>query len=425
MLSIELPGPRTPLYPLIQQRVTEAAQSIVERLQAWRMMNSGVGLTTTTILGKPVRYSSGQFEGSARLVFWRGFFEPFLVRAAQQSLQWTIDCCRERQLAPVEYLAETRDLLRLLIERVYEHMARTDQLLRGKGFPNTISPVNISPNIETMTRYIDDLVVALTHRGTPAPAPPAEAPMSPDLQPSQVDLLVDLIEAAQRILPAREDFLSSDAQGNDPRLLVHHRGFVGPYSAHPNDLVELDLVQLIHITRHPGSVWVFFIRSAGHAYYRRLKQSQGAPIERIEATLRRWLDGERFQKRHPEAYRKWALAEERLLEANAEEHLTAIGHHCREAIQEFVSGLVAQYQPPAVDPNPAHDIARFKAVLLARAPGTTLAPFLEALWRALGALVQRQEHGAQREGEPLGIEDGRRVVYQTLNVMYEVDRTLD
>ncbi len=54
--------------------------------------------------------------------------------------------------------------------------------------------------------------------------------------------------------------------------------------------------------------------------------------------------------------------------------------------------------------------------------------FLEALigyWGTVSDLIQRQVHGAQREVERLGIEDGRRVVYQTLNVMYEVDRALE
>ncbi len=427
MLFLQLPGPRTLLYPLIQRQVTEAAQPLVERLQAWRMMNSGAGLTTSTILGKPVRYSGLKFQGSPRVVFWGGFFEPFLAKAAKQSLQWTIDCCRERHLAPAEYLAEARDLVGLLIERVYEHMARTDQLLRGDGFPKTITPVNVSLKIESMKRHVDDLLVALTHRGTPAPLLPAEVPMGPELEPSQVDLLVDLVEAAQRILPARDDFLSADAQGEDPRRPVHHPGFVAAYPAHPNDLVVLELTHLIHINRHPGSVWVFFILPAGHAYYRRLKQAQGAPIERLEATLRGWLDSERFQRRHPAAYRKWALAEERLLEANAEEHLTAIGHYCREAIQEFLSGLVAQHRPSDVDSDPAHTAARLKAVLGTKALGTSVSLFLEALvdyWGTLSDLVQRQEHGAQKEGIPLGLEDGRRIVYQTLNVMYEVDQAL-
>jgi hypothetical protein len=39
-------------------------------------------------------------------------------------------------------------------------------------------------------------------------------------------------------------------------------------------------------------------------------------------------------------------------------------------------------------------------------------------------LVQRQEHAGQREGEPLVWEDGRRIVFQTAIVMFEIDRSL-
>jgi hypothetical protein len=49
---------------------------------------------------------------------------------------------------------------------------------------------------------------------------------------------------------------------------------------------------------------------------------------------------------------------------------------------------------------------------------------LLAYWRATDSLIQRQEHGGQREGEPLTPEDGRRAVFQTAVVMFEADRTL-
>lgn len=156
------------------------------------MMTSGPGLDITDIHGKPVRYSGIKFEGSPRVVFWSGFFGPFLAKAARQSLQWTIDYCHERHLDPGEYVAETRDLLALLVERVYEHMARTDQVLRGRGFPNTITPVNVASKIEAMKRHVDDLVVALTHSGTPVPSPPAEGKEILLLRPSLWGLGVDL-----------------------------------------------------------------------------------------------------------------------------------------------------------------------------------------------------------------------------------------
>ena len=39
-------------------------------------------------------------------------------------------------------------------------------------------------------------------------------------------------------------------------------------------------------------------------------------------------------------------------------------------------------------------------------------------------LAQKQEHGGQKEGEPLVWEDTRRIVFQTILVMFEIDKSL-
>ena len=160
-----LPEPRTLLYPLIHQRVSEAVRPLVERLTAWRMMNSGAGLNTTTFDGRPVRYPGVKFEGSPHLVFWSDFFEPFMLAAAQQSIRWVIDHCREQHLDAELYVVESRTLLRLVVEGAYDEMAAIDQVLRGAGYPSSVRPVNVSGKIQAMKRHVDDLVTAMTHSG--------------------------------------------------------------------------------------------------------------------------------------------------------------------------------------------------------------------------------------------------------------------
>jgi hypothetical protein len=49
---------------------------------------------------------------------------------------------------------------------------------------------------------------------------------------------------------------------------------------------------------------------------------------------------------------------------------------------------------------------------------------LLAYWGTTSDLAQRQEHGAQKEGEVLTWEDSRRLVFHTAIVMVEIDRTL-
>ena len=115
-------------------------------------------------------------------------------------------------------------------------------------------------------------------------------------------------------------------------------------------------------------------------------------------------------------------------DADSQDQLTAIGHHCREAMQEFTSALLALHQVASANTNPANTVARLQTVFLVRVGGKTLPPFLDALvayWGSLSDLVQRQEHGGQREGGPVIWQDARRVVFQTMVVMYEIDQALD
>jgi hypothetical protein len=109
--------------------------------------------------------------------------------------------------------------------------------------------------------------------------------------------------------------------------------------------------------------------------------------------------------------------------------LTTIGHKLREAIQEFATALVERFEIRDTDPDPAHTVARLKAVIARADPKPARAPrrMLEALVVYRGEVndvLQRQEHGAQKEGEPLELEDGRRAVFHAAVVMYEIDRVL-
>jgi hypothetical protein len=107
--------------------------------------------------------------------------------------------------------------------------------------------------------------------------------------------------------------------------------------------------------------------------------------------------------------------------------LTTIGHLCREAVQAF-AGTVATDTASAVSGTTAENtVARVRGALEALSIGGTERAFLKALlayWGTVNDLVQRQEHGGKKEGEALGREDARRIVFHTMIVMYELDQVL-
>jgi len=252
-----------------------------------------------------------------------------------------------------------------------------------------------------------------------------------NLDSEQLSLLADLVQASRKT-PAerRESFISFQVMGADPRMPVSHPGLPEGYWAHPQDIQLLERAGCIAFdSTYRRDVWGFFVTPEGFRFYEEMKLKEGTSTEHVEVELRRYFESERFQQRYPVAYGKWVLAESLLWGDDSVAQLSAIGHHCREALQDFTSALVERYKPADVEPDPKKTINRLQAVLRATAAvlGTAEAGFLKILleyWKVVDGLVQRQEHAGQKEGRPVTWEDARRVVFQTMNLLYEVDQSL-
>ncbi len=220
------------------------------------------------------------------------------------------------------------------------------------------------------------------------------------LQPEQEDLLVTLVEATRNLPRSqRQQFLFAQTYGGSD---IQHPGLPGrKVLAYAGDVDVLSNEGLINVAWGGQSARSFDVTPRGFAVYEAIKHRSGAPAQQLEDDLMRYLNAQVFQRRHPEAYRKWSQAAEKLWSSDSEQQLTQIGHLCREAIQEFATVLVERHKPPAVPPDKAKSVARIRAVLERHAStlGTTVAPFLDALlayWGVVSDLIQRQEHGGQK-----------------------------
>lgn len=255
--------------------------------------------------------------------------------------------------------------------------------------------------------------------------------MAIQLEKEQQDLLSKFVEAFRNVpRDQRRPFLIIPSDESN-FATVRHAGFPGgTLAAYEGDMDILGRKGLIDLSAEVGaSVYTFDISPEGFAYYRQLREVESKPVERVEAHVTHYLEADEFQQKYERAYYKWKDADALLWESDSERQMTTIGHLCREAIQEFASSLISYHQPPEVDPNRAHDIARIKAVIELHASklGDREKECLTALisyWRAVSGLVQRQEHGSHQVGRHLVWEDGRRVVFQTAILMFEVDSSL-
>jgi hypothetical protein len=244
------------------------------------------------------------------------------------------------------------------------------------------------------------------------------------LEADQVDLLLELIEAALAVDRAERKFYLSRTDEAD---VLHGPG--GSRVVLGEDIYDLISAGLL---RRRGS-WVggdveFTIAPEGLAY----AEQRGAmhPMERIADTAPKYLDEPSFRTQYPLAYQRWQDAANLLWSESSLDELTTIGHKTREAVQEFATTLVELAGlHGAVDNDPSHTVARIRGVLNANRDrlGSARYQLLDALlhyWGEVNDLLQRQEHGGQKEGQPLSWDDGRRAVFHTAVVMYELDRTI-
>lgn len=251
-------------------------------------------------------------------------------------------------------------------------------------------------------------------------------PNLPPLEPEQEELLTTVVEASRRVRrEAREKFFFIETLGGSE---LQHPGLgEATLPAYRGDIEVLGRAGLLQVSERQRGVLTFDVTPLGFQAYTELKRKSGQAIERVQAEVRSYLDSHSFQEKYPSAYGKWREAESLLWQVETERQATTIGHLIREAMQEFASSLSHRYGIET-EAGKADTVRRIRSVLKEKgARGKTREAFLEALlayWGTVSDLVQRQEHGAHKEGEPLEWEDGRRIVFQAAVVMFEVERAL-
>lgn len=238
-----------------------------------------------------------------------------------------------------------------------------------------------------------------------------------ELEPEQVQLFFDMVEAARKAPRDEREWYVFVTSGGDVL-----QGPGGQRQVILSDIHELERAGLL---RHvPGTDEGYLIPPEGYTQYAEMRREQGEPIERVEEQPRRFFDTQAFQAAFPRAYALWSEAEALLWSAESDADFTTIGHKAREAMQVFATELIERHEPPEVEPNLALVNRRLGAVIAAHK--SRLGEKRGALLKALGdyseatmGVIQRQEHGGQREGEALGWQDARRVVFHVAVVMFE------
>jgi hypothetical protein len=247
------------------------------------------------------------------------------------------------------------------------------------------------------------------------------------LLPQQRELLAILVEASRSVgRNERQAFLfiayMNGTQISHPGLSAIGKADYRPYL---HDARELARYGLVTIEEPNKGVLTADVTAEGYEYYDQMKR--GDPVARIEKEIRAYMDADAFAQRHPASIAKWRQAESAVWSSDSARDLTTIGHLCREAMQAFATESLGIVDADGTEQDVQKTVSRMRTAIGARVASERVRGLSEALlsyWGAVVDLVQRQEHGAAKEGDELMWEDGRRVVFQTFVAMYEIDRTI-
>jgi hypothetical protein len=248
----------------------------------------------------------------------------------------------------------------------------------------------------------------------------------PRLDPDQEDLLVVIVEAALRQPKGQKESFFAVEAGMDS---ISHRYLPGGEFTefHWPDLELLRTYGLIHGRVGRGTLQ-FDVSASGFDLYESVMTARGRADDRIEETVRRMLDTSQFRSRFGEASGKWSRAEQLLWGPEATEHASTIGHLCREAIQVFAVGFAQACGVTPESPDKTLNNVRLGLEVIRGSASDAQVELLLGLleyWKAVNAIVQRQEHGATRERASLTVEDSRLTVFHSGLVMFELARVLE
>lgn len=246
------------------------------------------------------------------------------------------------------------------------------------------------------------------------------------LDANELATLRQIAELSRSVPPNQRAPISLQEVIGSLQLYAYHPGASTTNQAmfYPGDLASLAAAGLIHTVRKTQYSADIDLTPKGRAFADQLYASVEVPAQRVEQRMREYIEAREFAVAYPAAYERWKAADTLLGSQDAARQLTTIGHMCREAVQFFADALARRFELD-VSTDISKTLLRIKAVREHLAIGDSEKEFLEALVVYFGTvsdLIQRQEHGAGKQGDELRLEDARRVVFYSLLVMYEWHR---
>ncbi len=169
----------TVLYPQTKRKIELLDKDIFDRIQKWAMFSAVGKLELSDYFGNKIYYEGIKYKGSPERVYWH-YFQPFFDHEMPKLLSEVEESCIKKDLEPDVYVQEASDFLKVMVRRLWIEIAKTDQRLKGSGFPKKVDLKDMTGTIEHYNRKLDAELEAILFR---------EKPILHEIKPVKEDLI--------------------------------------------------------------------------------------------------------------------------------------------------------------------------------------------------------------------------------------------
>ncbi len=148
-----------PIATYIYDSICAFQHEMIHKIAKFHAMVAESNIHLETFDKRKISIVGQDYKGVVMDIYW-SYFDPFIKdyisRISEEIRIKSIDSCVD-----VKYsLNILRENLYNMVKIIYEHIARDDRAMRGKGFPKRVALRSVDSEIDFIHRYIDEKIDA-------------------------------------------------------------------------------------------------------------------------------------------------------------------------------------------------------------------------------------------------------------------------
>lgn len=150
---------RNPLSSYIYDSITAFQNEMIHKISKWHVMIAESNIQAETFDKRKISITGFEYSGSIVDLYW-SYFEPFIKDYIDNTTEEIRKKAEETSSDAISSLNIFRNNIYNTVKIIYEHIAKSDRAIRGKGFPKKVSLRPVDSEINTLSLYINEKVDA-------------------------------------------------------------------------------------------------------------------------------------------------------------------------------------------------------------------------------------------------------------------------